>query len=207
MSSAQDLRVQISRIALGVTPYLVASRLAVRTVLILLILKMAMACSVVSLTRPVIVSGSGYKYAVGSTAPSGCLGRGKLGARMQSRSWIKASGEPRRDCFRRDAVLGRKPAGGARRLGPPHSEDDDGLLRSRPVSASTCFWLRVQVRRWLHSTFWLPRPQEAWSAHAIKKLDEGLWRATAISLGSKLGAPDGAVDASLAPWPRFGFDS
>ena len=116
-------------------PYLVASRLAVHTVLVLLILKMAMACSVVSLTRPVIVSGSVYTYAVG-TAPSGCLGRGKLGARMQSRSWIKVSDEPRRDCFRRDAVLGRKPAGGAHRLGPPHSEDGDGLLCGQPDSAS-----------------------------------------------------------------------
>jgi len=74
-------------------------------------------------------------YAVG-TAPSGCLGRGKLGACMQSRSWIKVSDEPRRDCFRRDAVLGRKPAGGAHRLGPPHSEDGDGLLCGQPDSAS-----------------------------------------------------------------------
>jgi len=53
VSFTQDLRVQISRTALGAIPYLVASRpaAAVRTFLVLLVLKMSMACSGFSFIR------------------------------------------------------------------------------------------------------------------------------------------------------------
>ena len=47
--------------------------------------------------------------------------------------------------FRRDAVLGHKPAGSSRRLSPSRSEDGDGLLWGQPDHSSATH--RVHVRR------------------------------------------------------------
>ena len=72
--------------------------------------------------------------------------------------------------FRRDAVLGRKQAGGARRLGSPYFEDVDGLFLGQPGSLRHCLRLRRGVRGWTSRR----EARSALQRHAIKKLDGAL---------------------------------